>query len=98
MRSDNKLYFVTAPASGTFGGFIECGKQIIFSSYDPKLDKSVFTEPIWGLKKSIEIAPDAVSVKDFDFKRQKNFHLLGFQKPQRYLDIPRYLEQTKVER
>ncbi len=73
----------------------ECAKQIIFSSYDPDLDKSVFTEPIWGLRKSIEIAPGAVSVEDFDFKRQKSFTAWGFNSLE---DIWRFQDIWKAPR
>lgn len=65
----------------------------MFSYYDIEKDKMIFTKPAWGLRDSIQKVPGAVSIKDFDFKTQKEYFIFGFN---RQKDVERfeYLWQT----
>ena len=57
----------------------ECCKKVVFSIYDNVKDRFVFSEPVWGLKESIQHMPKAECIQDFDFKTQNSFPVWGFE-------------------
>lgn len=69
----------------------ECRCNVVFVHYDPSLDKMVCSPVIAGEKESVKLFPGAVKVKDFDFQRQREFSVWGFERME---DVPHHSSRS----